>query len=238
MSGEFSDLQGTSLVKFQVGIGGQQLKSMSTSPSVASLAARNAADSNYAALRAFLFMTFGNDFELNSGAAGSGADWKMTFSRPSTGMTHALQFIFPGTDPTANQALTVASIVGDVITLQWTTVAAGTDKIVVDTTTYTSGTGATVAMFTKPINAEILWISNVIDTQFDGAPNASVGISGTPAKYGPTTAWDLTAPDKSRFTYHPNEPAIGSTEALILTFSAGGATVGAGHVLTAYVIPS
>jgi hypothetical protein len=233
MSGEFNDLLGTTLASFQISIGGPRAKNIS-----GDIAARNAADSAYAAVRALLFKTFGNDFELNSGAAGSGADWKFTISRPSTGMTHNLQVIFPSADPAAGQALTVTSLVGDVITLGYTTIAAGTDKIVVDTTTVAFGSSSPIAMFTKPANAEILVVETIIDTSFDGTPTLSMGISGTTSKYMPTSALDLTAAAKTRFKFHPNEPAVGTTEALILTYSAGSATVGAAHVLTHYVIPS
>jgi hypothetical protein len=235
MASQFWDLIGTTLAKLQIGIGGVNVKTMS-----GDLASRDAADAAYAAIRATLFKTFGNDFELNSGAAGSGADWKLTFSRPSTGMTHALQVIWPAGDPTANQAITVASLVGDVITLQYTTVAAGTDKIVVDTTTVAFGDSSPIAMFAKPANAVILSEEVIIDTAFDGTPTLSIGISGTLAKYGPTSAWDLTAANggaKSSYVYHPNEPAT-SAESLIATLSAGGATVGSLRILTSYVIPS
>ena len=233
MAGRWLDLIGSTLGKFQFGIAGPLVKNTS-----GDVAARNAADSAYVAIRAILFKTFGNDFELNSGAAASGADWKFTFSRPSTGMTHALQVIMPSSDPTSGQALTVTSLVGDVITLQWTTIAGGTDKIVVDTTTLTFGVSSPVTMFTMPANAEILFVRVVIDTAFDGTPTVSVGVTGTTAKYMPTTAADLTAVAKTSFEYTPNEPASGSTTALIATYSQGSATVGAAHILTAYVIPS
>lgn len=232
MAGRWLDLIGSVLGKIQLGIGGPFVKNDS-----GTVAARNAADAAYVAVRAALFQTYGNDFELNAGAASSGDDWKMTISRPSTGMTHDLQVIFPSGDPTTGQALTVASFAGDVITLEWTTVAGGTDKVVVDSTSLAFGDSSPVTMFTRPANAIVLGVTVVVDTPFDGTPSLSVGISGTPSKYMPTTAVDLTAAAKTAFEYTPNEQAVGSTEAMIATYSQGGAAVGAARILTAYVIP-
>src|SRR5690606_16654272 len=134
MAGRWSDLIGTVLGKLQLGIGGPFVKADS-----GTVAARNATDAAYAAIRASLVQTYGDDFELNAGAAGSSADWKFTLSRPSTGMTHALKVIFPSGDPTEGQALGVASFSGDVITLEWISIAAGSEKIVVDTTSLAFG---------------------------------------------------------------------------------------------------
>jgi hypothetical protein len=235
MADVWEDLIGTSLGKLELGIGGPFVKNDS-----GTVASRNAADSAYAAMHAALFATFGNDFELNTGAAGSGADWKFTFRRPSSGMTGAVVLVMPpDVAPTPNQALTVASVSSGVITLQWSTVAAGTDKLVVDTTSLVFGSTSPVTMFTLPQNAIVEWVEVIVDTAFDGSPSLSAGISGTTAKFMPSTALDLTAAAKTRFKYHPNEPAdSGGTEAIIATYSAGGASVGAARILVAYVIPS
>lgn len=234
MADLWEDLIGTTLGKLQHGIAGPFTKNIS-----GDIAARNAADNAYATMRALLFATYGNDFELNSGAASSGADWKFTFRRPSSGMTGAVVLVMPpDVAPTVGQAMTIASVSAGVITMQWTTIAAGTDKIVVDTTAYAFGTSSPITQFTLPANAEILVIENIIDTAFDGSPTLSMGITGTTSKYAPSSAWDLTAAAKTRFKYHPNEPASGSPVNLILTYAAGGSTVGAGHVLTHYAIPS
>ncbi len=232
MSG-WKDLIGTVLGKLQLGIGGPFVKG-----NAGVVEARNAADNAYASLRAALVATYGDDFELNAGAAGSGADWKMSIRRPSTGMTHALIFVYPSGDPAPGQALTVASLVGDVVTLQYTTIAAGTDKMVVDTTSLAFGTASPVAMFTKPANAVVALQQVVIDTPFDGTPSLSIGITGTTSKYMASTHVDLTAAAGTVFEVNPGLPAEVGTEALIATYSAGGATVGAARILTHYVIPS
>lgn len=229
----FADLIGTVYSKFKLGIGGPQLKN-----NAGTIEARDTADAAYAAIAALLFKTYGNDFELNSGAAAAGADWKFTLTRPSTGMTHALQVIFPSADPSPGQAMTVASLVGDVITLQWTTVAAGTDKIVCDTTSIAFGSASPVAMFTLPANAIVKLVQVVIDTAFNGAPSLSVGVAGTPSKYLGSTQVDLTAAAGTVFEVAPGLAADVATEALIATYAAGAAAAGAGRILVDYVIPS
>lgn len=213
-----------------------------TGPSVGNssgdVAARNAADAAYVPVRGLLFKSFGDDFELNSGATGAGADWKMTFSRPSTGMTHALQVIFPSGDPSPGQALTVLSFVGDVITLQWSTVAGGADKTVVDTTTLAFGASSPLAMFTNPGTDVILLIEVIVDTAFNGTPSLSIGITGTTSKYMPSTAIDLTMAATTIFEWKPGLPAAGSPENLIATYSAGGASAGSARILVHHVLPS
>ena len=230
---KFLDLLGTVFSKFQIGIGGPQLKN-----NAGTIESRNAADAAYAPIAAMLFKTYGNDFELNSGAAGAGADWKFTLRRPSTGMTHDLTVIFPATDPAVGQALTVASFASNVIALQWTTVAAGSDKSVYDTTSLAFGTASPLAMFNLPVNAVYLHTQIVIDTPFNGAPSLAIGIAGTTAKYLAATQVDLTAAAGTVFEISPGLAATGSIEALIATYAAGGASAGAARLIVAYVIPS
>lgn len=233
--GVFKDLIGTSRALFRLGLKGPHIKGEAGGD----VSARNLADDAYAAIRAALFKTFGDDFELNAGAAGAGADWKFTLSRPSTGMTHALQVIFPAADPAPGQALTVASLAGDVITLAWSTVAGGTDKVVTDTTTLAYDTASPAAMFAKPANAVVKLITVVVDEPFDGAaPAASVGIAGTTSKYLGSTDIDLTAPAGTVFEVSPGLEAEAGVENLIATLNADGSTAGSARILVDYVIPS
>lgn len=229
----YKNIAGTTENKFQVGIGGPQVKNSS-----GTVEARNAADAAYAAVAASLFKTYGNDFELNSGAAGAGADWKMVLRRPSTGQTENLTVVFPAGSPSPAQALVVDTFTAGVITLQWQTMAAGNDKPVVDTTSIAFGSTSPVAMFTLPANAVVLSVRVIIDTAFDGTPSLSVGIAGTLSKYLPSTAVDLKAVATTVFEFEPGLPATGSSESLIATYAAGGAAAGAGRILVTYVIPS
>jgi len=233
MAGRFADLLGTLYTKFQLGIGGPQVKGNS-----GTVEARNAADNAYATIRAALVEIYGDDIIINAGAAGSGADWTFTITRPSTGMTHDLQVIWPSGDPSVGQAVTVASFAGDVITLGYTTLAAGTDKLVVDTTSLAFGTSSPLAMYTAPANAVHTMFQIIIDTAFDGTPTMSIGITGMTSKYVGTGSVDLTAPAGTIFEVCPGVAAPGGSENLITTYSAGGATVGAARILGYYAIPS
>jgi len=231
--GRFSDLLGTLNSKFKLGIGGPQLKN-----SAGVIQARDTADAAYSAMAALLFQTYGNDFELNSGAAGSGADWKYTLRRPSTGMTLALTVVMPSGTPAPGQAITVQSYSSGVITLEYTTIAGGTDKPVVDTTSLVFGSAGTLAMYTAPANAVHQLYKIVIDTAFTGAPTMSIGIAGNTSKYVAATQIDLTAAAGTVFEIDPGLASVGTTEALIITYAAGGAGAGAARILDEYVIPS
>lgn len=233
MAGKFGEYLGTLLSKFQLGLGGPQVKNES-----GDVAARNAADAAYAAIRTALVKTYGNDFELNSGAAGSGADWKFTLSRPSTGMTHALNVVFPAGDPTPGYVLSVVSLVGDVITLGWAASGGSASNVSADTTTIAFGDSSPVSMFTLPANAVAHLIEVIIDTAFNGTPSLSIGVSGTTSKYAGTTSFDLTAAAGTSFEVGPNLVADGTTNALIATYSAGGASAGSARVIVRYSVPA
>lgn len=233
--GMFSNLLGTSETKFRIGLTGPTVKQESgTEASI-----RNTADSAYATLRALLYKTFGNDFELNSGAAGSGPDWKMTLRRPSTGMTLDVVFVLPAAGaPTTGQVLSVTSVAAGVITLGYATVPTGTDQVRCDTTSLAFGSSSPVTMFNLPAGAVVRLVSITIDTAFNGTPTVSVGITGTTSKYAPTSAFDLTAAAGTVFQYVPGTQAPGAIEAIIATYSAGGASAGAARIEVEWVIPS
>ena len=233
MGGYFSNLLGTTKSLFQLGKGGPQVKNNS-----GAIEARNAADSAYAALRASLVSVFGNDIELNAGAAGSGADWKMTLRRSATGQTEALTVVLPGPSPSTGQVMTVASIAAGVVTMQWSTVTTGTDSVKADTTSIAFGTASPLTMFTLPANAVVLDVEVVIDTAFNGTPSLSIGITGTTSKYMAATEIDLTSVAGTIWHVKPALVADGSTNAIIGTYSAGGASAGAGRIIVRYVIPS
>lgn len=233
MAGRYLDLLGTLFSKFQIGLGGPQLKNNG-----GTVEARNPGDSAYAQMRMLLAAITGDDIVLNEQATSSGSSYKFTLRRPSTGMTHDLTVVMPSGDPSVGQALTVASFAGNVITLQWTTIAAGAEKLVTDTTTITAGSAASVAMYTAPANAVEAMFQVIIDTPFDAAPQLSIGIAGTPSKYVGANLVDLTYPAKTIFEICPGEPAVGTTENLIATFSAGGATTGSARIIGYYAVPA
>lgn len=231
--GLFADLLGTVRTKFQLGIGGPQLKNNS-----GVVETRNAADSAYVQMRMLLAAITGDDVVLNEQASSSGASWKYTLRRPSTGMTHDLTVVMPSGDPSPGQALTVATFSANVVTLQWTTIAAGTDKVVVDTTTIAFGDTSPKSMFTLPANAVCRRVKVIIDTPFNGTPQLSVGIAGTTSKYLASTQVDLTAAVGTVFEVDPGLASVGSTENLIATYVSGGASAGSARIEFDYAIPS
>lgn len=145
-----------------------------------------------------------------------------------TGVTLTL----PANTGSPNQALVTDGSGG----LSFATVAGGTDKAIRDTTSLAFGSSSPVAMFTLPANAVIDWVKVVVDTAFNGTPTMSVGIIGNLSKYVASTKVDLTLGDS--FLIHPDLPSSGSSEDLIITYAAGGATAGSARVLVSYSIPS
>lgn len=228
----YADLLGTVFSKFKLGIGGPQLKN-----NAGDIEARDSADSAYAAIAASLFKTYGNDFTLNAGAAGSGADWTFKLTRPSTGQSQNLDVVFPGADPSPGQTLAVDTLAGGTITLKWQTVSGGSNGVMVDKTSLAFGSASPLAMFTLPANAVLLRQQIIIDTPFDGAPTLSVGVTGTASKYLGSTMVDLTAAAGTVFEVEPGLAADASSEALEAAYSAGGATAGAARLLTFFGNP-
>lgn len=231
--GRFADLIGVLGGKLQLGLGGAQIKN-----NAGTVEARNAADSAYAQMRMLLAAITGDDIVLNEQASSSGSSWKFTLSRPSTGMTHDITVIMPSGDPSVGQALTVASFASNIITLQWTTIAGGAEKIVVDTTTVAFGSTSPIAMYTAPANAVHTMFQVIVDTTFNGTPTLSIGVTGTTSKYVASTQVDLKAAAGTIFEVCPGVAATGSTENVIATYSAGGASAGSARILAYYAIPA
>lgn len=226
--GIWKDLLGTTSSFFRIGLSGVRLKNSS-----GNLLVRNAGDSADAEVTASKVNISGELIDINSDAAGSGADWKYTLRRPTSGMTAAVDLTLPVDDGTAGQVL---STNGSGV-MSW--VSAGdtalADKL--DTTSLAFNSSATVSMFSTGANDVLEYIDVVVDTAFDGtSPSMSVGIAGTVSKYVASTQVDLTATGVYRV--HPGLPAQGA-EALIITFTAGGgATAGAARVVAHYATPA
>lgn len=236
--GVIRDIIGIIGGNLQFGIGGPRIKRNGTA-----LEVRNAADDALANLVAAILTAngvsvTGDDLVLNSDASGAGGDRIMTLRRPSAGMSQNIVVVMPAGDPAPGQALTVASFAGGVVTLEYSTVAGGTDKVVCDTTAIAFDATSPVAMFTLPANAVVREARVFVDESFDGTPTLSLGITGTLSKYMATTENDLTAAAGTVFVVNPAEVPVGATENLIATYSAGGATEGAGRIEIDYVIPS
>ena len=198
------------------------------------IAARNSADSADVKVQASQFEATGNTgLILNSDAAGSGADWSITLNRPATGMTAAYTLTLPVDDGSPSQVLqTDGSGV-----LSWVSAGGSTaDKMSVDTTSIAFGTASPITLFTTPANAIVHRVQVIIDTTFNGTPTLTVGVSGTTSKYMTSGQNVLTGTAKDIYESNPGETA--SSETLIATYAAGGASAGAGRILVYYSVPA
>jgi hypothetical protein len=225
----FLDLRGTFSNLFRLGLGGLQLKSTG-----GKIRARNATDDADAPLVGSTIAASGDSLVLNEDAAGSGADWMLTISRPDTGMTQALTFKMPANYGTAGFALTTDGA-GN---LSWASSAAATNLEATDTTDLAFNSTGTVAMFQLPANAVVRLAAVIIDAPFDGTPSLSIGVTGELSRYLGSTQVDLTAAAGTVFEVDPAAAAEVTAQDLIATYSAGGATEGAARMLVSYVIPS
>ena len=228
--GFWSDLIGVTSAKLQLGIGGVIVKNNS-----GTLDVKVTADNALAPLSTSLLHVGDEVLEINSSAAGSGADWKYTLRVPTSGMSGAVVLTLPMDDGTPNQLLGTDGSGA----LSWKTAGVTTDCTHEETTTLNYNSAGTVAMFTTPADTIINAVEFIIDTAFDGtAPAASVGVAGTVSKYFPATAVNLAGTAKDRYIYHPGEVKA-SAENLIITFTAaGGASAGVARVIVFYSTPA
>lgn len=226
--GIWKDLIGTTGAFFKLGLSGVRLKN-----SAGNLLIRNTGDSADANITAALVSVSGEILEINSDAAGSGADWKYRLLRPTSGMGAAVDLTLPVDDGTPSQVL---STDGSGV-LSWISAAstAASDKC--DTTSLVFNSSGTVAMFSTGAADIITRMQICVDTAFDGtSPAVSLGISGTVSKYMASTQVDLAT--VGVYEVNPGKTAQGA-EALIATFTAGGgAAAGAARILVFYNTPA
>ncbi len=203
------------------------------------LLVRNAGDSADAELTTSKLHNSGDTLEINSAAAGSGADWKLTLGRPSSGMTAAVNFNFPIDHGSAGQVLSTDGGTSPTQT-SWVSAANTAPCVTCDTTTLNFNSSSTITMFTLPANAVVHEVQTIIDTLFDGtSPSMTVGKSGSTSKYVGANDTNLASAAKTKFITDCAEPPSGSTEALIITFSAatGSPTQGVARILVFYSVP-
>lgn len=225
----FLDLFGTLSNTFKLGINGLLLKSTG-----GKIRARNTSDSADAPLVGSTLEASGDTLTLNEDAASSGADWKLSLSRPVAGMSQDLNFVLPPDYGTAGYAL-VTDGAGN---LTFASSSAATNLEATDTTDLAFDSTNTVAMFQLPANAVVRLVVVIIDEAFDGTPSLSIGVTGELSRYLGSTQVDLTAAATTIFEVDPGTGAEVTAQDLIATYSAGGATEGAARILVSYVIPS
>lgn len=229
MAGEWGDFFGTTLSGMKLGLKGVFLKNSS-----GNLAVRNNADSADAEITVSKANISGDSIVINSDAAGTGADFKITIARPASGMTADITYTMPVDDGTPSQVL---STDGSGV-LTWVSTGSTASSIKAKTTTLAFGSSTPITMFSTGAADIIDHIDVIIDTAFNGtAPTMTVGITGTTSKYTAATNVDLQAAATTKFTINPSLPAQG-IESLILTYVNGSATTGAARVIVYYATPA
>lgn len=231
MANKWLDAIGTTLSSFVIGLGttGVRLKNVS-----GGLVARDKADAADVPITGSALRASGDSIRLNSDATGTGSDRTYDIARPST-QTANLQLLLPdkGTDNFVlrQKAGTAAGV------FELELAAPSATSYIPDITTLTFGSTSPVTMFILPANAKILAIDVTIVTSFDGTPTASIGIAGNTSKYLPATGIDLKESATSTFNITPGVSPSVTAENLIITYSAGGSTVGSADFLVTYTIP-
>jgi hypothetical protein len=117
----------------------------------------------------------------------------------------------------------------------WVSAASTASSWKVDTTSFAFGSSATITAFTLPANAVVDTVTVIVDTAFDGTPSLSVGNASAASKYFASTDGLLTIADRYDVPYQG--VALGTTDAIEISYVAGDATVGAGRMLVTYANP-
>lgn len=206
-------ITGTQVGKFILGLTGVTLKN-----SAGNLQVRNNADSAFASV-------------ATSAVDVTGSTYAVTI-QPSASQTANYALTLPVDDGSPNQVL----VTDGAGVLSWQSAASTADHWKVDTTSFAFGSGSTISMFTLPANAVVDGVSVIVDTAFDGTPSLSIGVSGNASKYVASGDVLLTVAD--RYDVPNQQAAVGTTEALQIAYTAGGATAGAGRVLVTYAVPA
>ncbi|MCC5631700.1 hypothetical protein LC613_28700 [Nostoc sphaeroides CHAB 2801] len=225
------DLKGTSLPSIQIEKAGVRLKN-----NAGDLQVKNSADSAFTKVTASIHeSTSDTGLVINSDAASTGADWKITLARPTSGQTADYTLTLPTSAGSPSQVLTTN---GSGVT-SWTTVSGGTTNgQLVDTTALAFNSASSVSMFTLPANAVVHRVEVIIDTPWaTGSATMTVGVSGTTSKYAGSNLIDLYGTAKDIYVSTPGEIANASAESLIITYAASTATAGAARVLVYYSNP-
>ena len=223
----FSDLKGTTLAYFKLGIAGVRLVD-----NAGNLKIRNTGDTVDAELTASKLNISGNSLVINSDAASTGADFKYTIKRPVTGMAADIALVLPVNNGTPGQ---VCSTDGNGI-LSWTSAASTSLCDKVDVTNLAFGATSPVAMFSTGVADVINKIEVIVDTAFNGTdPTLSIGVTGTTSKYLGSTDVDLKT--AGIYEVHPGLVA-GGIEALIASYASASSTTGAARIQVYYASPA
>ena len=160
-----------------------------------------------------------------------GASFKTTLKSASVGQAADVTFEMPAALGAANQAMADDGT-GK---LKFITVSTGANALKAEDQLIPYNSASPVTIIALPAGATIERVAVEVETVFDGTPSLSVGIVGTPAKYMGATDMDLTTA-LSTFETAPmiEEPGAVSP---IVTYAAGGATMGSARVTIWWALP-
>lgn len=211
----YMDIKGTTQTSFQIGKGKPRLASATGQISVLN------PDNTSSIFQSSSHRFYNDTAGFYASLAGSAS------------MAANVSWVLPSADGTSGQILSTDGS-GNLV---WATASgAPSNMVLTDTTSFAFGTSSPIAMFTLPANAVVHRVEVIVDTAFDGTPTLEVGISGNTTKYMASSMNDLAIAD--RWVSEPNNIPVGTTEAIIGTYSAGGATVGAGRIIVHYSNPA
>jgi hypothetical protein len=220
---KFSDLLGTLGGYFKIGLTGVRLKNSS-----GNLLVRNSADSADANITAAKLLNTGNTIDI-------GTTNVLSVSK-NTAQSGGLTIIYPAAKATDGQILAQkAGTAAGVIEFEFVSAGSNSQCLTTDTTSLAFGATSPVAMFTLPANAVVEAVRVIVDTAFTGTPSLSIGITGTTSKYLASTQVDLLT--TGIYEVYPGIAASGSSEAVIATYAANTASVGAARIEIDYVVP-
>lgn len=159
-----------------------------------------------------------------------GTSFKTSLAAAASGQVADITFKLPAADGAANQAI-VTDAAGN---LSFATVATGANAMKAEDQLIAFNQGATTNIVSLPAGATIEMVRTEVETAFDGTPSLSVGITGNTSKY-------MGASDTDMATLGTYEvaPMIEEAGAVtpIVTYAAGGATVGSARVTVEWVLP-
>jgi hypothetical protein len=228
----WKDIIGTSLGSFLIGLGSTGVRLKNTA---GNMIVRNKADNADVNITAARLLASGDNILINSDAASTANDWTFQISR-NTAQTAALEVQFPAAKGTDGYVVRQkAGTPAGVLEFELAAPVAGAPTQ--DTTNLAFGTTSPLALFILPSNAAIDIIEIIIDTPFNGTPTLSIGITGTLSKYMAANQIDLSESATTRFEISPNLVPSATTENLIATYAAGGATAGAARIVINYAVP-
>ncbi len=221
--GIWKDIIGTTLNAFRLGITGNTIDT-----NAGRVRVRDSGNAAFAPIAASRMDVAGNDIVLQSEAANT-----YTLRRPAS-QSAPLTLTLPSNAGTAGQVISTDGA-GN---LNFVSAGNTADRVGVDTTTIAFGSTATVNLFTLPANAVVNCVRVIIDTAFNGTPSLSVGIAGSTSKYLASNQVSLTQPATTVFEIYPGLAPVGTTEALIASYSPGSATAGSARIEVYYCNPA